>query len=65
VTGCPLRIVPAETFGILDLAELMKEGLPPVAGGVLDQAKTFLDAARLVWAEEERWRQKQAEKKRQ
>jgi len=46
--------VPAEAFETVDLAGLLEKGLPPVAGGMLDQAKVFLDAARFVWNEEAR-----------
>ena len=38
------------------MAELFEKGLPPVHGGVLDQAQIFLDAARFIWAEQARWR---------
>ena len=38
------------------MAELTKRGLPPVAGGALDQAQKFLDACRFAWAEEARLR---------
>ena len=34
------------------MAELTKQGLPPVHGGALDQAQKFLDACRFIWAEE-------------
>ena len=33
------------------MAELTKQGLPPVHGGALDQAQKFLDACRFIWAE--------------
>lgn len=54
LTSCPLETVPAEAFETVDLAGLLEKGLPPVAGGMLDQAKVFLDAARFVWNEEAR-----------
>jgi glycine/D-amino acid oxidase-like deaminating enzyme len=50
VTGCPLEDLPAVVWDILEAAELMRKGLPPVAGGLLDQARGFVDAARYVWA---------------
>ena len=58
VTQCPLKEVPAGTWDVIELARLYKEGLPPAAGGALDQAKVFLDACRVIWAEEARWREK-------
>jgi len=34
------------------MAGLYEKALPPVAGGVLDQAKEFVDACEYVWAEQ-------------
>jgi len=41
---------------MIEFAELFRYGLPPVAGGALDQAYVFLDAARFIWAEQRVWR---------
>ena len=41
---------------LIALAELYEKGLPPVAGGALDQAAAFVDAVRFVWAEQARWK---------
>jgi len=38
------------------MAEMTRNGLPPVHGGALDQAAKFLDACRFVWAEQKRHR---------
>lgn len=58
VTSCPRRLVAADPMvgWVVDLAEMARKGAWPVAGGVLDQAETFLSAARLVWSEESRCR---------
>lgn len=56
VTACPLTVLPPEVWEVLDLAETFRRGLPPVAGGVLDQSAWFVAAARFVWAEQDRWR---------
>ena len=40
------------------MAALFDRGLPPVAGGALDQTAAFVEAARFVWAEESRWKNK-------
>lgn len=34
---------------LVELAGLMEQGLPPCAGGVLDQSSSFLEACRAVW----------------
>lgn len=56
VTECPLGLVTAAIWDVLELVELYHKGLPPVAGGSLDQASAFIAAARLVWHEQEFWR---------
>jgi hypothetical protein len=52
ITGCPLELITPDIWELLELAELYKKGLPPVDGGVLDQAADFVTACRFVWSEE-------------
>ena len=33
----------------IEFAALYEKGLPPVAGGALDQAQIFIDACRFIW----------------
>ena len=56
IESCPLEIIDEKTWEIMELAELFKKGLPPIAGGVLDQAKNFVSAARFCWAEIENYK---------
>ena len=51
VTRCPLENLDEEVWILLHCAELYRKGLPPVAGGSLDQAAVFVEAARFIWAE--------------
>lgn len=51
VVGCPLDQVPRAVWSVLEAAGLLEQGLAPVAGGLLDQAAGFLDAARQISAE--------------
>lgn len=51
ISNCPKRIVDSEMVEVLELADLMKDGLPPIAGGVLDQAAWFVNAAQYHWQE--------------
>jgi hypothetical protein len=44
VIGCPNQYC-REITGTIELIELFKKGLPPVAGGSLDQAAWFISAA--------------------
>lgn len=49
ITECPLKIVKRETWELIDCIELyLDNGLPPVAGGQLDQAAGFLRAVTFV-----------------
>jgi hypothetical protein len=54
IVGCPLEQVPTAVWAVLEAAGLLEQGLAPVAGGLLDQAAGFLDAARLISAEKTR-----------
>lgn len=54
VDGCPMRIVPDDVWSVVEMAELYEKGLPPVSGGVLDQANGFIEACRFVWNEANR-----------
>jgi hypothetical protein len=59
VTGCVLTIVPPAAWRVLELATLwQRHGLPPVAGGVLDQAQGFVAAAAFVAGQRAAWRAK-------
>ena len=58
VTCCPLEYVTNDVWEVIQYVELYKKGLPPVAGGALDQAKNFIDSARFIFRENEYWRAK-------
>lgn len=58
ITGCPILKVEPETWEIIKFTRLYEKGLPPVAGGALDQAKGFIDAAGFIFAEERYWKKK-------
>jgi len=49
IVQCPLEIITADVWELLEYAELYKKGLPPVAGGALDQAKIFTESCRYVF----------------
>jgi len=59
---CPLEMVDEPTVRLIELARLFHRGLPPVAGGTLDQASGFLAVAGFVADEDERYRQEAAAK---
>lgn len=58
ITQCPLTFVTEDVWQVIELAELYEKGLPPVAGGALDQAKMFVEAARFIWQEQKYWKNK-------
>jgi len=47
-------------FETSELIDLFHKGLPPVAGGSLDQSAQFLNAARLLKSYENEFRQNRA-----
>lgn len=51
ITGCPNRycrdVIPA-----INLIDLFEKGLPPVAGGALDQSAWFLEAVTILGNED-------------
>ena len=54
VKKCPARALDARTWLAVRLAEAAARGTWPVAGGLLDQAYAFVEAARLIWHDTER-----------
>jgi len=51
--GCPNQYC-SELVQFVSMADLFAEGLPPIAGGSLDQAASFVDAVRTLKSEEQR-----------
>ncbi len=58
ITECPLNIITEDVWQIIRFAELYENGLPPIAGGALDQAKVFIDASQFVMNEKAYWKAK-------
>lgn len=54
ITGCPQRLVDASMRRLVKYSDLMFRGLPPTAGGALDQENWFLEAAQRLKHEEDR-----------
>lgn len=53
VEGCPNQYCSGLTQ-FVELVDLFDEGLPPVAGGALDQSASFIEASRRFKSEEQR-----------
>lgn len=51
---CPLRSVSAEIWHIIEAVRLAQAGMWPVAGGLLDQCESFIEAFRVVVAADSR-----------
>jgi hypothetical protein len=59
IVDCPSKLIDPVAWQIIEGAELTGEhGIPPVAGGFLDQTASYLAAVRLVWAQERYWKRK-------
>lgn len=50
ITRCPLELITPDIFELLEDTDLFYKGLPPVSGGTLDQAYSFIKAAQFVKA---------------
>jgi hypothetical protein len=53
IDGCPNNYC-SPVVRSLTLFDLFEKGLPPVAGGVMDQANSFIEAAQFFESEERR-----------
>jgi hypothetical protein len=51
ILDCPQRLIDDWVWQMIELAEMYEKGLPPVAGGVLDQAAYFVRFAKRVMDE--------------
>jgi hypothetical protein len=47
IIGCPNKFC-RDVVKVTRLADLFEKGLPPIAGGALDQAAWFLDAVQIL-----------------
>lgn len=53
IDGCPNDYC-RSVINTVSMVELFGKGLPPVAGGVLDQSAWFLEASRILESEDSR-----------
>jgi hypothetical protein len=51
VTCCPLEWVDGQIFEMIEMVEFYEKGIPPVAGGLLDQMAYFVKFASFTSAE--------------
>lgn len=56
IDSCPQRWIGRDTIELVECMSLFRRGLPPVAGGVLDQTHWFVSAASFYQNEYERER---------
>jgi hypothetical protein len=54
LTSCPKEFVGREISGLATYADLFWKGLPPIAGGVLDQSNWFIEASQVMAQKEAR-----------
>jgi hypothetical protein len=53
ISGCPNKYC-NEVINAVNLIDLFEKGLPPIAGGSLDQSVWFMEAASFIQAEDSR-----------
>jgi len=49
IAACPLETIGGDVWNALKFIDLYEKGLPPIAGGALDQAQNFIEAAAIVF----------------
>lgn len=59
IDRCPLLVIAPDVWEVLKYAGLYEKGLPPVAGGALDQSDWFLSAAEYIFEQEQRLKNQQ------
>lgn len=58
VEDCPQKRLDGSVWTAVRCARLLNKGIPPIAGGILDQSNHFADAFDQISAEENAWRHK-------
>jgi len=58
ITDCPLVYIDRDVWDTIRLVSFWQHGIPPVAGGSLDQSWSFIEAASFVTNEETYWKNK-------
>ena len=58
ITCCPLDYISSDVWEVIKFAGLYEKGLPPVAGGALDQAANFIEAANYIFSIQSYWKNK-------
>jgi len=58
IACCPLDYITQDICFVIKLVHLYEKGLPPVAGGSLDQCQAFIHAADFVFSEETKYKKK-------
>jgi len=53
---CPLKLLGGDTWETLNYIEEYNAGHPPIAGGSLEQSKSFIDAVRFDRNEQNNWK---------
>lgn len=58
IVACPLSLIDVDTWDLLEYAALWEKGLPPIAGGALDQTIWFMRASTWIFNEITYWKKK-------
>lgn len=53
-----MEYITNDVWQAIEYAELYKKGLPPIAGGALDQAYNFIQAYKYISSEQKFWNNK-------
>jgi len=56
IDRCPLEFLEPDLWAWLTFADMLEKGLPPVAGGLLDQAWAFVQLANFAMSDKSYWK---------
>jgi len=56
ITECPEKLITDDIWEAIEASSFWEKGIPPVAGGMLDQTHIFIMAARIIISEQQYWK---------
>ncbi len=54
IDTCPQEMIDNDTVDIMRIAGFWKQGIPPMAGGYMDQLDNVAEACSYIWSEQNR-----------
>ena len=58
ITDCPEKFITPDIWQFIQIADLWEKGIPPIAGGSLEQSQNFVFATGFYFGEKQHWKNK-------